>query len=185
VSASDNPFAAPLAPSSAVAATGTSDYDVDGRFLVVGPSVVLPHRCVRCNADEGEDGKRVRKKIYYAPPLIFLLILANLLILLIVYMVVRKPVDIAYSLCAQHRRRKRRQVMLMLVSLVASITCFVGGGFGYQELFAPALVAIIAFLVFAVLASRGLNVRKRAGSRFWIAGMGPEFLASLSGESSP
>lgn len=181
---SENPFAAPLATAQAVGATGQSDFLVDGKRLIVNPTVVLPHRCIRCNAEQGEDGKRLHKKIYYAPPLLFLLILLNFLILLIVYLIVRKSVVLDVSLCGVHRRQKQRRLLGTLISFLVTVGCLVGAGLGVPMLGVVSIPAAITFLVFAVLAARGLSVPKRDGHRYWIAGFGKDFLDSLSAESA-
>ena len=153
---------------------------VDCDWLVVRTGAILPERCVICNADTSDSGKRYEKKLSYVSPFIYILLLVNILILLIVYLVIRKPVSISYSICDYHRMKKHKFGWLSLGAAALAVTAFFCGGiYDFAFLFLIGFILVVTALIYLVLAINGLRPRKHDNGEFWIKGCGPAFLDSI------
>lgn len=158
-----------------------SEIEVDGKYIIARTGVALPARCIKCNADCGENDKRITKVVYYNPKWIYILILVNLIVLVIVYLITRKPLKITYSICSKHYLNNITESILCALSFVAAIACFI---FGISNelpiLFLISFVFSIVFIVLLVRTSRLIMASKYRNGDFWIGGACPDFLDSLN-----
>src|SRR5262249_31752161 len=95
------------------------------RQLVLRPGTVVPDRCVKCNSPA--NGSRLRRRLYWHPPLVYLLILVNLLLYVIVALVIRKRAVIDIGICAVHRQRRIIIIALSWSSILVGVAMLVYG----------------------------------------------------------
>jgi hypothetical protein len=82
----------------------------DGNTLVVRKHVVLPDRCVKCNAPA--DDKILKATVHWHPAWLFLLILPGVLVYALVAMVMQQSGTLGYRLCTNHRRARSMWIAL-------------------------------------------------------------------------
>lgn len=181
---SGNPFEPPKAPIGEVEPMADPrGYHVEGKMVVVLNGASFPDRCVFCNKDQGDDGRRFFKDLYYVPTYVYFLVLFNVLFLIIGYYLARRPVLIRYSVCGEHRREKKRNVFLCVLYL-AILIFYLIVGIAYEMFWflVLGLISFLVLLVFALRANKVLVARKKKGELFWITGFGDEFLRHLDAE---
>ena len=177
-----NPYAAPRAD---VNAGAGGQYATQGAFWRSGPilmtrhGAVLPARCVKCNA-EVQTPLLKRQRFYWHHQAWFALVLANVIVYVVVSMIVRRHADVTFGLCAAHRQRRRRGILLGVGGIALSFGLLLVGI--ASNLTALTLIALLGFLVsivIAVVKARSLlPVRiDKAGGQF--KGCCEAFLASL------
>ena len=76
----------------------------DGDTLVVRKMVVLPDRCVKCNAPA--DSGIIKANLHWHHPMLYLLILPGLLVYAIAAMALQQSGSCGYRLCARHRQNR-------------------------------------------------------------------------------
>ena len=96
-----------------------------GKTLVMGKNVLLPRRCIKCNAPVDE--LTFKRKLSWHHPLIYLLLLLYcfygigiLLYILVAYPVSKKAV-IFVGLCPQHQGKRRVWLVVFWVLFATSI----------------------------------------------------------------
>jgi hypothetical protein len=98
-----------------------------GKQLVMRHDTLLPDNCVRCNAPA--NGYRLKRQLYWHPPLYYLLIFFYLLIYVVVAMIVRKRATIHVGLCNEHRARRTRLILgTSLTAVLGFLLIFVAAG---------------------------------------------------------
>lgn len=149
-----------------------------GRQLVTLVSATLPDRCVKCNAPAA--GGRLKRKLSWHHPALYLTILIGLLIYVIVAATASKRATVIASLCALHRSRRKRDILISwalavsgIVGVIAAITNESGG------LGLAGGVAIFAGLIYAIATTRVLAAKKIDREHAWMTGCCPEFLADF------
>jgi hypothetical protein len=176
-----NPYAAPRAD---VNAGAGGQYAVPGAFWRSGPilmtrhAAVLPARCVKCNAELQEPLKKQR--FYWHHQAWFALVLLNAIIYIVVAIMVRRHADVSYGLCALHRQRRKRGILLAVGAVLLSLALlFVGIANSLPALILSALLVFLMSIVIAIVKGRTLlPVRiDKSGAR--LKGCGEAFLASL------
>src|SRR5262249_14097017 len=95
------------------------------RQLVLRHDTVLPDRCVKCNSPA--NGSRLRRRLYWHPPLVYLLILVNLLLYVIVVLVPHRRALIDMEICAAPRPRQIIITALCCSPIVGGVAMFVYG----------------------------------------------------------
>ena len=177
-----NPYAAPRADVNAGAGgqyAAQGDYWRAGQILMTRHGVVLPARCVKCNAEV--QGSLRKQRFYWHHQAWFALVLANIFIYLVVSMIVRRRADVSYGLCAQHRQQRKRAVFVgvggMFVSLVF---VFIGIATSLAILTMVGFLAMLVSIVVGIVKGRALlpvRIDKAGAAQF--KGCGESFLASL------
>jgi hypothetical protein len=158
--------------------------------VLPGGVVLLPPRCVKCNAPTG-DLRPWRKDLYWHHPAIYVLVF-NLLIYAIVALCVRKKVTVSAGLCAAHRKRRARGiaaawglVLLGLFCIPVAIYCGTDRALSRGPLSAvfglAAPLLMLAGGIVGVAVSSVIRIRRVGDRATWFAGAGPEFLASMPG----
>jgi hypothetical protein len=179
----NNPYAAPRSDVNAgVGGDGISDrpYWRSGAILMARHGATLPPRCVKCNAEVHEPLKKAR--FYWHHQAWFVLVLLNIVLYAVVSLFVRRHADVTFGLCAEHKRRRNRAILVGLSGIVLSLALIVVAAvFSEPALFPVALVMILAFIVYSIVKARAmLPVRiDRSGAQ--LKGCGESFLASLPG----
>jgi hypothetical protein len=176
-SASDNPYAPPVASRSGLSAPGgTGDIFRDGKILVARDGTLFPDRCVRCNAPT--EGFRFRKTFYWHSPSWYALLFLNILIYAIVAYVVRKKASFDLALCARHRSRRQWCIAIGFALPILAFMLMMASEGNLIGLW----VFVIALLVGAIIGVAGsqvLSPKKIDEDYAYLKGAHPQFLASL------
>ncbi|MCM8531862.1 MAG: hypothetical protein NE330_11925 [Lentisphaeraceae bacterium] len=174
---SDNPYAAPKSSVKSPSGLAGGVY-VEGDLLVCPPNAILPKRCVKTNTDlEGKNsshGKRFKKAMYFCPPWVLLTFLIAGLLTLILYMVLRKKLDISYSLSyeALSKYTGKRNILLVLIgACVIGLFTITGEGIIVGLVF-----AIIFLLILLTFTANHLSIKKFDNGKFYIKGCHQDFL---------
>ncbi len=139
----------------------------------------LPARCVKTNAPVTA-GEQKEKTLYWATPWIYLSILISLLLTLILYLILRKKIKLVVPISAKASRS------ITVSNCVAASLIFVGlfvliyGGINSATTaIIFGILMMLGGLIFALLRGQNLRVSRIRNGEAWLAGAGPEFLASL------
>ncbi len=159
-------------------------FRVEGKYLVVRGDTILPARCI--NTNEVVDTKQIDKTLYWSHPALLLLILVNLLVFLIVVLVVRKKCKVTYFLSQSQKDRRRVKIAsALLISLTALVGSVVLAMNEQLAFFLLGLVVFFVGLICAAIFSSTIRIAKMKDRDFWISGLCPEFLQSLTDEDVP
>jgi hypothetical protein len=145
--------------------------------LVCRPETVLPERCVKCNSPTQG---RLKRRLYWHPPLVYLLILINLLVYAIVAIIVRKRARLEIGLCEAHRKRR---ILIIAVSwltvLLGIVFVIYGVGNNQGGLAALGVLAILVAAVVGAILGPQVAAAKIDKDYVWLKGVCPEYLESL------
>ncbi len=152
----------------------------DGKkFVVPVANPKLPARCVKTNTPVGV-GEQKEKNLYWVTPWIYLSVLLSLLITLILYLVLRKKIKLTVSMTAQAGRKVTLSNCLAAALLAVGLCVMIGGFVNDAPVVGVlGILMMLGGLVLAVLKGQTLRVTRMENGEAWIAGAGPEFLASL------
>jgi hypothetical protein len=149
-----------------------------GPILMTRHAAVLPARCVKCNAELEAPLKKQR--FYWHHQAWFVLVLLNAIIYIVVALIVRRHADVTYGLCAPHRQRRKRGILLAVGGLLLSLALiFVGVATSQSALLLIALLGFLMSIVIAVVKGRTLLPVRIDKSGAQLKGCGEAFLASL------
>jgi len=155
-----------------------------GKQLVTSVDATLPPRCIKCNAPA--EGKSIKRKLYWHPPLVYLALLLNVVIYIIAALIARKRGVAVISICQIHRSARRNVILiswlLVLGGFAAGITGIVQqsgwiGGIGG--------VAFLGGLIYGLVCGRLIVPRKIDKEHMWLGGCGAEFLAGFPEWNGP
>jgi hypothetical protein len=151
----------------------------DGKLLVATKGAVLPDRCVKCNAPAR--GIKITRKLYWHPPAYYVLICGGALLYVIVALIVRRTSILDLGICAEHKAKRKRGIIIGWSLVGASIALFIAGTSANEG----ALIAIggllfLAALIFAVIAAQFVVPRKmEPDGLVWLKGVNPAYLQEL------
>ncbi|MBX9401292.1 hypothetical protein K4L06_08190 [Lysobacter sp. BMK333-48F3] len=173
-----NPYEAPQSAFAAQAEDDRNGPWRDGADLVVRHDARLPQRCIKCNAPSGA---LKRRRYYWHNGGYYLLILINLLVYALVAVLVRKKTHLSAGLCEQHGRRRTLGLSLATGLFLIATGIFVaalvrGGG---PELFALAVVALLASIVAGMSLARLVHPKRISERYARFGGCGRAFLDTL------
>jgi hypothetical protein len=98
----------------------------DGKDLVVAQGAQLPLACIRCG--QAATGGLLRKKFYRHERWVYFLLLPGVIWYIIAAYMVRKRMDLAIPLCAEHRIRfqwlRQAAILMMIGSTIFVIISF-------------------------------------------------------------
>jgi uncharacterized membrane protein len=150
----------------------------DGAILVTTRDIVLPDRCVKCNAPA--NGYRLKRNLSWHHPLYYLLIFVGWLVYLIVALIIRKTAKVHIGLCEKHLNNRRIAILvswsLFLLGIVAIILAIA------NESGAPALLGLMMIIAAAIYGAFGARTvyASKIDERFaWIKGVSSEYLAQF------
>lgn len=128
-------------------------------MLIVEKGTALPDLCLY--SGEPTVGKRVTKKLWWAPPTLALLIVVSALIYLIVYFIVRKSGTIEYSLSEDARNRRTSGIVVGFGGVALSFVLLaVAAEQNSGGMILGALALMILALVFGILRARVIHVAR-------------------------
>jgi len=148
-----------------------------GKTLVIALEATLPDRCIKCNAPA--HGFRLKRKLYWHPPVVLLLLCVNILIYAIVALLVRKRATIYIGLCQKHRLARVRNILITWISIAAFVAS-VGAAIAMEN----GTLGLLAFVLFWVafgfgLASMQVTTQRIDTKYAFVNGARKAFLASL------
>jgi hypothetical protein len=156
---------------------GTTSVWRSGANIVMGHTSALPDRCVKCNTNVNEKMKRT---LYWHPPLVFALVLFNLIIYAVVAVIVRKKAVIHVGLCPEHRHSRKIAIAvswgLVLLSFAA---LFIGITNDWMWVALSFPIILIGALIYGSIKTRILAPKKIDKDFVWVKGACPEYLAAL------
>jgi uncharacterized membrane protein YfcA len=130
----------------------------------------------------------MRRVYYWHQPAIYLTILAGLLVYVIVALVVQKKGTVHVQLCAQHRSKRTRNILLGFLIACSSIAAWVGAAMLDHDEMSPVLIVLGILLLLGGLIAATLSARVLSPSRIderhlWLKGAGTGFLSNLNSGS--
>ena len=125
-------------------------------------------------------GEQKEKTLYWCTPWVWLVLLLIRLLGLVLYFILRKNIKLVVPMTTKARRRLTRSNWIAAGLLVAGLVVLIYGGVdGVTIAIGIGVIMMVLALIFAVLKGQGLRVSRIRDGEAWIAGAGPEFLASL------
>lgn len=150
-----------------------------GKLLVMRKESVLPDRCVKCN--KPTNGFRLKRNLTWHAPWLFVLIVAGVLIYLIVAMILSKKAGIQVGLCEDHRRIRRRDIIIAWALFFGAVGSFVLAGYlnpGYPYGLAG-LALILVSLIYGTVRVPMVQPARIDDQFVWLKGVSREYVADL------
>lgn len=142
----------------------------DRKRVVKHVGAPLPSRCLKCNSTD-----RVARKAYtlkYYPAYNIVLILFGFTRYL--------KVDVEVGLCAEHRARRTKRVLLGVVAMLASVGLFLLGlEWNTPEMWIGSFIMFIVSCVFLACFNTPVSVAKINEPYIWLSGADEQYLNSL------
>jgi hypothetical protein len=162
------------------APAGTGVYR-DGKNLVVTRGAEVPPICIRCG--QAATGGFLRKKLYWHEPWLYILLLPGVIWYIIAALIVRKRMDLAIPLCAQHRMRVqwlRLAAILMMIgsSIFVIVSFLVPADYLIYPMLAFFVILLAGFITW-LIAAQFLRPRFIDASVGVFSGAGEQFLSQL------
>ena len=154
------------------------------RALVMGRDARLPDRCVKCNAPA--QGRRLKRNLFWHPPLVYLLLLVNLLVFIIVGSITRKKATIEIGLCQKHAARRKADLLIAwLLGLTSVGLLFAGLTAELWVLGACGGVLLLVAMIFGAIRVPLVSARKIDRERIHLNGVCKPFLHTLPVWAAP
>ena len=147
----------------------------EGNCIVMAQKAVLPDRCVKCNAPAY--GRRLKRRLFWHPPLYFLLVLVSPLVYIIVALIVRKTATIEIGLCDRHRQARVFAIIAGWFAVALAVTASIATG-DPMIIVISALAALIV-LIWAAVVAAVVAVKRMEHEFLWVSRAGRKFLDSL------
>lgn len=160
-----------------------------GKELIVPLSVRLPRLCVKTGQATESDGSpltEVQKTFNWTPPLLILVFFIpylGLLLLLILYFVMRKKVDVMYSVQRRFIIRRRKALAIGLSMFFLGLAATIAAGVYSDDLedltgwvVIAGIVTMLTGIILAATLYPVLKVAKVTDRDARLSGCGPEFL---------
>jgi len=149
----------------------------DGKTLVVRKMVVLPDRCVKCNAPG--DSAVLKQTLYWHHPALFLLLVPAFLIYLLAAAAMQQSGVVGYRLCARHRQRRVTWIAVAWGLGIAGIT-FIGITAAFElKWLALVGVGMVVSSPIVGLAARTFRATRINGHFMWLRGSAHAYLESF------
>jgi hypothetical protein len=148
----------------------------DRSTLVMSKDASLPDQCVKCDAPA--NGFRLKRQLSWHHPALYLLILMAWIIYVILVLVLRQQATVYLGLCAEHYQRRRN---LLIVGWVLLAMAFISVVFGFSNDY-PAfgllgLLGLIISIIWLVVVTRVVTVKKIDDRYVWLNGIDANYLA--------
>ena len=91
----------------------------DGKKLVVADGSQLSDQCVKCNLPA--EGRRMKRKFLWHPPLVYLAFLVNVLLYIILALCFRKTVKAEIGVCPGCRGRRVRDLFVGWLAIIGGL----------------------------------------------------------------
>jgi hypothetical protein len=152
--------------------------------MVLRSETPMPDRCVRCNAPA--NGFKLKRQLYWHPPLVYLLVLINLLVYLAVALSIRKKALLHVGLCETHRTARKRAIIGTWLSVLTGIAMIIGGiAWNSVILGLLGVVLFLGGLIVGLYKARIVSPTKINKEYAWVKGAGEPFLAELPEWTGP
>jgi magnesium-transporting ATPase (P-type) len=160
----------------------------EGKVLVIAKDSTFLPCCVKCGGES--DGRPWRKTYWWHHQAIFLIALFNILIYAIVAMCVRKSAKVQLNLCAHHRARRQKWLLITWLTSLTSLASIIGGFVFLANakrseeyigglVVAGGVVLLILAVVFGNVFTPILKPKKIDKHFAWFTGAGPAYLEQL------
>lgn len=147
----------------------------DGNTLVMDKSALLPDYCIKCNA--ATSGLRIRRRLSWHHPVLYILVFGAALFYVILAMALSKRATVEFPICPEHKRRRRMYLNIGLGTLAAGVLFSVlGFGYEYPSLGLLGIFLFLVAVVWLVIASKVVNIKKIDERYVWMNGVNREFL---------
>ena len=150
----------------------------DGSMLVTTRDIVLPDRCVKCNAPA--NGYRLKRNLSWHTRALYLLLLAGWLIYLIIALIVRKTARVHIGLCEKHLNSRRVALFIAWALFLAGVAIIVlafASGSGMAGFLG--FLVVVGSGIFGILACRMIYASKIDERFAWIKGVDREYLSQF------
>ena len=153
----------------------------DAKNLIVTRGAELPLICVRCG--QPATGGRLLKKFYWHERWIFLLLIPGIIWYVIAALLMRKRMDLAVPLCAEHRMRYQNMRLASILMMIGSSIFVIASFFvSADNLIYPMLaffLLLLAGFITWLVAGLFLTPKFMDSSIGVFSGPGEQFLAQL------
>jgi hypothetical protein len=153
----------------------------DAKNLIVTRGAELPLICVRCG--QPATGGRLLKKFYWHERWIFLLLIPGIIWYVIAALLIRKRMDLAVPLCAEHRMRYQNMRLASILMMIGSSIFVIASFFvSADNLIYPTLaffLLLLAGFITWLVAGLFLTPKFMDSSIGVFSGPGEQFLAQL------
>jgi len=150
----------------------------DKSTLVMTKDASLPDRCVKCNAPA--NGVRLKRRLAWHSPVLYLLIFLAVLIYVILAGMLSKRATVYLGLCNEHFQRRRKQKaigwLLLAIGVVGPILAI---AYDYPMLGLLGFAVFLFAVVWLVVVSRVVVVRKIYDQLVWLNGINSDYLAQF------
>ena len=150
----------------------------DNATLVMVKEALLPNRCVKCNAPA--ESVRVRRRLSWHHPVLYLLIFVAFIVYVILAAAFSKRAIVYIGLCPEHFQRRRKN---LIVGLIVLVTGFVGAIIAFANEYPMiGLLGLAVFLfamVWLIVTSRIVTVKKIDDRLVWLNGINPSYLSQF------
>jgi hypothetical protein len=156
---------------------------VVGNNIVGMSPMILPLGCAKCGKN-ATDGRRLNKTLFTCPIWLIPVFVFTLLGGLIVYLVVRKQLQLNYSLCGDCARSLATKKWIAVGAWVLfAAVLFVSMGLASVPLLIVAGAVFVAAVVASFLAQPPLRLGGHKDGLFTVKGAGRDFLARFAGSA--
>ena len=150
----------------------------DKSTLVMTKDASLPDRCVKCNAPA--NGVRLKRMLAWHSPVLYLVIFFAVLIYVILAAILSKRATVYIGLCNQHFQRRRKQKvigwLLLTLGIVVPILAI---AYDYPMLGLFGFAVFLFAVIWLVVVSRVVVVKKIDDQLVWLNGINSDYLAQF------
>ncbi len=146
--------------------------------VVTALNPVLPMRCVKCNAPANPP--QLKRTVYWHHPLVYLALVGRIILYVIVAMIVRKRSTVIFSVCPEHRAKRRNAIIVSWLLVVGGIAATIAG-FANESGWIGGIggVAFLGGVIYGIVKGRLVYATKIDKEHLWLGGCGKNFLAEL------
>jgi hypothetical protein len=152
-----------------------------GKKLVMQRDAELPERCIKCNAPT--TGYKLKRNLYWHPPLLYLTIFISILVYAIIAVIVRKKATVFVGLCPRHRTSCLRDQWIAGGLFMGSVALMVGGFSATDPRYVGAgllgILGVLISMLYALAVARTVWASRIDETHVWLKGVCADFLAGL------
>jgi len=150
----------------------------DKSTLVMTKDASLPDRCVKCNAPA--NGVRLKRMLAWHSPVLYLVIFFAVLIYVILSAILSKRATVYIGLCNQHFQRRRKQKVIgWLLLAIGVVVPILAIAYDYPILGLLGFAVFLFAVIWLVVVSRVVVVKKIDDQLVWLNGINSNYLAQF------
>ena len=150
----------------------------DKSTLVMTKDASLPDRCVKCNAPA--NGVRLKRMLAWHSPVLYLVIFFAVLIYVILAAILSKRATVYIGLCNQHFQRRRKQKVIgWLLLAIGVVVPILAIAYDYPMLGLLGFAVFLFAVIWLVVVSRVVVVKKIDDQLVWLNGINSNYLAQF------